>query len=70
VTSRVLFRIVKFIEDALRPRVTAQRFAKRRVAVAYHWLDMHRLFISQELLVRAIQYAQMKVDMEREKKVG
>jgi hypothetical protein len=55
-----IFAIVKYIEVTLGSSVRAGRFEKRRLPVAYQWLDEHQPQISQYLLQQAITDALRK----------
>jgi hypothetical protein len=57
VKNTVLFDIVKFIESNGIGVSKPSRFAKRRVPLAYHWLDSNASHISSELLNDAIEFA-------------
>jgi hypothetical protein len=60
VPNTVIWNIVKFIEETLGPLEIRYRMAKRRLPVAYHYLDEHQHQIPREIIIQAIGAAMKK----------
>jgi hypothetical protein len=60
VRNTVIWDVVNFIDNALGDAARAGRYAKRRLAVAYYFLDSHREKINQDLLQQAVNFAMTK----------
>jgi hypothetical protein len=66
VRNTVIWDVVNYISTTLGPRVKPTRMAKRRLAVAYHFLDEYEEEIQGSLLREAVDVARAKAKEKEE----